>query len=226
MWSAWDCYLTAARDILGLRLKPHGAYKHWEDAARLAGFRVMHPEFCMVCEFPDVLTKDEQNRAHNATGPSHRWMDGSELHHWHGVRVPKHVIEAPQTITMKEIDAEPNSEIRRVMTTRYGYARYIKDSGAEVVHSLPENYFVRGLQGAKLYRKARKDDSDVVMIAVKNSTPEPDGSIKDYMLRVDPRAYGGLASRDCHAAMASTWRNKDGSLYFAKPLDYRPAVES
>jgi len=166
-----------------------------------------------------------RRRLHNATGPAVE-SDAENLYFINGVMVPAFVVVRPDWITIKHIETEDNAEVRRVMTERYGYARYINDSGAECVHELPDNYFVRGLQGAKLYRKRRKNDTDVVMIAVNNSTPEPDGSIRNYMLRVDPGAYGGLAAKDCHAAMASTWRNKDNSLYFANPLDYRPAVES
>jgi hypothetical protein len=132
----------------------------------------------------------------------------------------------PETLTIAQIEAEQNAEVRRVMIQRFGTARYVQEGGADLVHELPENYYVRGLQGAKLYRKARAGDSDIVMIAVKNSTPEPDGSIKDYFLRIQPDAYDGAASRDCHAAMASTWRNRDGSLYFARPRDYAPGFES
>jgi hypothetical protein len=140
--------------------------------------------------------------------------------------VPAFVVVKPEWITLKHIETEDNAEVRRVMIERYGTARYIKDSGAEVVHELPDNYYVKGLQGAKLYRKPRKDDSDIIMISVANSTPEPDGSIKQYMLRIQPDAYNGAAAKDCHAAMASTWRRQDGTLYFSKPQDYRPEFES
>ena len=59
-----------------------------------------------------------------------------------------------------------------------------------------------------------------------NSTPEPDGTVKRYLLRVDPNAYGGEASRFIHAAVASTWRNADGSLTFSDWRDYDPDAES
>lgn len=64
------------------------------------------------------------------------------------------------------------------------------------------------------------------MLDMLNSTPEPDGSVKRYMIRVDPRAYGGRAATECHAAMASTYRWPDGSFVFATPEDYRPSAES
>ena len=62
------------------------------------------------------------------------------------------------------------------------------------------------------------------MLDMLNSTPEPDGTTKRYMIRVDPAAYGGI--RDCLSAMASTYRYADGALLFAKPSDYMPSVES
>lgn len=226
MWSAYDCYLTAARDILGLRLPSHSAYEAWERCAKNGGFRWMHEKFCMVSDFPEALHVDQQNRPHFAHGPSHRWRDGWELYYWHGVKVTEQIIMRPDTLTAAQIESEQNAEVRRVMIERYGTARYLKESGAELVHELPESYYVKGLRGAKLYRKARSGDSDIVMVGVKNSTPEPDGSIKDYFLRVQPDAFGGAAARDAHAAMTSTWRNKDGSLYFKSPHAYAPVFES
>jgi hypothetical protein len=46
------------------------------------------------------------------------------------------------------------------------------------------------------------------------------------MLRCDPNAYGGDATRNAHAAAASTWRNADGSLACKRWQDYAPGAES
>ena len=46
----------------------------------------------------------------------------------------------------------------------------------------------------------------IVYLEMLNSTPEPDGTYKRYLERIDPNAYGGMAGRSCHAAMASRWR--------------------
>lgn len=48
--------------------------------------------------------------------------------------------------------------------------------------------------------------------------------LKDYFIRCDPKAYGGL--KTAHAAVASTWRNADGSMLFEKPEDYNCEIES
>lgn len=177
MWAAYDSYLTATIDILGLRLPEHAKYAAWEQCAIEGGFRIMHENFCMVCDFPERILIDAQNRPHCDNGPSHRWRDGWSIYHVHGVRVPAYVIENPASITIARIETEQNAEVRRVMIERYGQSRYLLDSGAQQIAS---DRF------GTLYRKNVKDDEPLVMVKVKNSTPEPDGSIKDYFLRVPP----------------------------------------
>lgn len=227
MWAAWDCYLTAFRDVLGLKLPCHEKYDAWERCAIDAGgFRIMHSEFCMVIDRPEILRVDEQNRPHCDDGPSHRWRDGWSLYYVHGVQVPDYVVENPEQITVAAIDRESNAEVRRVMMERYGYERYITDSGALVVDELPENHPVVGLQSARLLRKEVVDDESIVFVDLLNSSPEPDGTTRRYKLRVDPEAYEGRAGKNVIAAAASTWRNADGSLFFAHPEDYVPMVES
>ena len=65
-----------------------------------------------------------------------------------------------------------------------------------------------------------------MMVKVVNSTIEPDGTYKDYFIRVSPNAYGGL--KTARAAVASTWRNNDAerSLVFKNPEDYNPDIET
>ena len=112
MWAAYDCYLTAVRDILGLRLPQHAAYAAWEQAAIHGGFRVLHPEFCIVSDFPEVLRVDDQNRPHCENGPSHRWRDGWSLYYWHGVQVPAEWIEQRDTLDPMDVLRATNVEQR------------------------------------------------------------------------------------------------------------------
>jgi hypothetical protein len=135
MWAGYDCYLTAARDILGLELQSHAAYAYWEQAAIHGGFRVMHEEFCMVSDFPEVLRVDEQNRPHCETGPSHRWRDGWSLYHWHGTRVPARWIEDRQNLSGSEVMAEPNLEVRRSGIEILGWSRIIDDLNGRVIEA-------------------------------------------------------------------------------------------
>ena len=230
MWSTWDSYLTAFRDVIGLQLPEDEKYRAWEACAVEGGFRVVHEEFCIVCDRPEVLTIDDQNRPHNATGPSHRWRDGWALYYWHGMRIPAElnfIIHSPEQITVADIEGQTNSELRRVMVDRYGPARFVVDSGAVVVQELPADHRMVGLRSARLLRKEVSGDEPIVFVDLLNSTPEPDGTVKRYMLRVDPNAYGGLASKNVHAAAASTWRTGPGKdLVFPDWRDYAPDYES
>jgi hypothetical protein len=112
------------------------------------------------------------------------------------------------------------------MIDRYGAAKYVTDSSSIVVHELPENHSTVGLRTARLLRKDVPGDEPIVYVDLLNSTPEPDGSVRRYMLRVDPGAYDGEASRNVQAAAASTWRNADNSLAYRKWQDYQPIAES
>lgn len=166
----------------------------------------------LLSERPTACTTDLQGRLHNEAGPALGYGDGYGLWAIHGVRVSQRVIEQPETVTAEQIRDEPNAEVRRVMLARFGESRYLDEIGAELEH---EDEF------GQLYRARIPGDEDLVMVRVMNSTPEPDGSIKPYTLRVDP---------SCHTAqdaVASTWRYSDtGARVFPRAEDYQPAVET
>jgi hypothetical protein len=117
--------------------------------------------------------------------------------------VPAFVVVRPDWITIKHIDDEQNAEVRRVMIERYGQARYLFDSGAKEIHA--DDF-------GTLYRREFQDDEPLVMVKVVNSTREPDGSFKDYFLRVPPNV---LTARE-----AVAW------TFESEPDGYAPAVET
>lgn len=133
MWAPWDAYITAMRDVLGLRLPEHEKYAHWEQAAIHGGFRVLHPEFCIVSDFPEVLKIDAENRPHCETGPSHRWRDGWSLYHWHGVRIPAEWIEDRQSLTAKAALTWENIEQRRAACEIVGWSNILKELDAKTI---------------------------------------------------------------------------------------------
>lgn len=102
----------------------------------------------------------------------------------------------------------------------------MRESDATVIAEIPDTHPIIGLRGARLIKREIPDDEPIVTLDVMNSSPEPDGSFRRYMLRIDPQAYAGKASTDVLAAMASTWRNADGSLLFRHPEDYQPTMET
>lgn len=125
-----------------------------------------------------TLAFDDRGRLHSADGPSVAWSSGKEEFHWNGAEVPKYVALEPEKITVANIDSENNLEVRRIMMERYGQARYLKDCGAKRIGI--DKFGV-------LYEKRLKHEEPIRFVKVKNSTPEPDGTTKDYFLRVPPR---------------------------------------
>jgi hypothetical protein len=189
------------------------------EAAQHMGWTLFFDEACIVTKKPKITLEEDvfaENpptsvTLHNLEGAAvfYEKDDPNNIYCVRGVEVPKYVIENPEQITVEDIESERNIEIKRVKIDKYGQTRYLQDSKAEIIHE--DDFGV-------LYRKRIPGDEDLMMVKVVNSTPEPDGTYKDYFLRVDPSSYGGLkTARD---AVASTWRNKDGSLYFDDPNDY------
>lgn len=204
-WSAWDCYLTAFRDIAKLDLD-YDAYNHWVTLAERSGPRIVHAAFCLVCDRPAVLTVDAQNRPHGAEGPFAQWRDGFRLFAWHGVRLPAWIITSPDRITAEAIAEESNQEVRRAMIERIGWERYLELADATVLQ--------RDDYGTLLDLPPMPGDEERVrLVRVTNATPEPDGSFKDYVLRVPP---------SCGSAReAVAW-----TFGVEKPEEYAPAQES
>ena len=175
LWPAYASWFTFMRDVLGVQIPAIG--QAYETQARSAGYAWPNRDFLIICDRPADILLDAQGRLHGANGKSIHWRDGWGLYHWHGVEVPAHVIEEPAKITVREIEDCKNAEVRRVMIERYGQDRYLVESGAKEIHR--DDWGV-------LYRKDIPDDEPLVMVKVVNSTPEPDGTFKDYFLRVPP----------------------------------------
>lgn len=177
-WSGWASYLSFFRHIAKLNLPVYDKWNHYENAATRGGPRMMHEDFCIVSDRPAFIKIDAQHRPHCEDGPFCSWRDGWSLYCWHGVRVDRLLIEEPGKITLAMIEAESNSEVRRVMIERYGAGRYIVDSGGKPVHT--DDY-------GTLYIKPATDELPAIaVVKVVNSTRESDGSFKDYHLRVHP----------------------------------------
>jgi hypothetical protein len=208
-------YLSFFRHIAKLSLD-YSKWHHYEVATE-AGPRIMHSEFCIVSERPEVLKVDSENRPHCDDGPFCRWRDGSAIYAVHGVRVPWDIIEHPKSITIARIEAEQNAEIRRVMIDKYGASRYLLDSGAKELHRD---------QFGILYRKDLPGDEPMVMVRVVNSTPEPDGHSKEYWLRVHPALRPMLRGQQLGEPQKMTARAAVASTFGLRAEEYAPEVET
>ena len=185
------------------------------DMAIVCGWWTPLAGACVFQHRPEQIHFDDRRRIHNTEGPAIKFRGSpyNNVYALHGIRVKENVIR--RNYTAADIDKESNVEVRRVMIDLYGQEKYLLDSNSKVVHA--DDF-------GTLYSKEQSNDEILMMVKVINATPEPDGSFKDYFVRVDPKAYNGL--KTAHAAVASTWRNKDGSMVFGSPNDYDPDIQT
>src|SRR5574337_1789217 len=226
-WWWGPAYTSFFREVAGLELADDLWQRGlaYEATTEAASWWYPHRDFIMVCERPVAIHRELSNqnilrgrgshRLHNNSGPAVAWADGWGVYASHGVRIPflqRHIIEAPQTITVAEIEAEKNAEVRRVMIDRYGPARFVVDSGARVVHELPSDHPLKGLRTAKLLRKDVPDDEPIVYVDLLNSTPEPDDSAHVAWAKAEALADAPYES-DTEAAWCAGFFDGEGCTY-------------
>jgi hypothetical protein len=200
------CELNSARRLKGLN-----------DIAQAAGWWWPFRGAVILTERPVWLARDDRNRLHCEDRAAIEYSDGWGVHAWHGVRVPRDIIMEPEKITPARIDKEPNAEIRRVMVERFGADRYLTESGATVIHSD---------EFGELVRKDIPNDEPIVMVRLTNSTEEPDGTRKRYMLRVHPELRPLLEDGQLGEVQAPTARNAVASTFGLRGDEYAPLIET
>lgn len=130
-----------------------------------------------ICRQPSMISFDAVGRLHGETGPCAEFADGTEAYALQGVTVSGKCINDRANLTAEYIQSTRNVERRRVLIELFGVTRYIQECDAEIVN---QDEF------GTLYRKRMARDEHLVMVRVKNSTPEPDGTFREYFLRVPP----------------------------------------
>ncbi len=172
------------------------------ELARSAGGFWALEGLAIMLDRPIAAGFDERGRLHRDDGPALAYADGTALWFIHGVEVPQAIVTDPDAITVAAIDAESNAEVRRVMTERFGPERLIREGGAQLAdEDETGRLWVRSFPGSRW-----RPPEPLVMVEVQNATPEPDGSVRTYFLRVPPTI------RSARAAVAWTF-GLDGSSY-------------
>lgn len=145
-----------------------------------AWYLVIHDHEFIILPFPSTMEVDDRNRLHSLTGPALTFLDWS-YYFIHGVQVSEQLVMRPEKITPKMIMNQFNVEVKRVMLDLYGLERFMIKSKAELV--VLERFASRDYA---LYHLEMPGDESLTMIKVTNATAEPDGTFKDYWIRVPP----------------------------------------
>ena len=193
----WIGFYDYFRVVCGLE-KQTEKLNGMKKVALNAGWWLPHRDICWISERHNTLRRDERGRLHCENGPAVEYPDGWKIYASHGVRLPDYIIERPGEISVEKIDSEPNAEIRRVMIEKFGKARFIKESGAEQIHK--DDYGI-------LWNRQTSNGELISFVEVINATPEPDGSFRNYFLRVPP------AMKTARNAVAWTFGKERENLY-------------
>jgi len=180
----------------------------WFSAARACGWCWMYWDIVIVSDRPSVCKVDDRGRLHCSDGPSVAYLDGTEVWAWHGVRVPRRVIESPWSYAAEEYRALP-AEQRRALGEHLGWDR------------------VLGLLGSSTVDTCEADGLSYALIACS------DGS--KYLQMLSPTLQDGTqpvylepAHEDLRtAAGARKWRvarRDDGSWWTAEECDDDPSL--
>ncbi|MBN9396608.1 MAG: hypothetical protein J0H83_15270 [Candidatus Melainabacteria bacterium] len=207
----WDCGLgshdagwISYYDYLAkLGLPGTRALDGFRDMALNAGWWWPYEHVCIMTERPSSLQRDNRFRLHCEDAMAMSYNDGWGVFAWHGVLVPPYVVLLPEPLTFDLIENEPNAEVRRVLIERFGLENYLREGN--VIKIQQDECGI-------LYRMNLPSEEPIIVVRVKNSTPEPDGSIKEYFLRVPPQMV--------RARQAVAWTfglNED---------EYQPAIET
>jgi hypothetical protein len=173
------------------------------ELARAAGWWWPYRSAVVICERPVRLLQDDRGLLHGEGGPAIVYPDGWSIWAWHGVRVPRRVIERPEAVPAAEVLAEPDPEVRRVMIERLGNDRFLRDAGATRVAEDETGI---------LWRVDLPGDEPLVCVEVTCPNPVPDAAFQRYVLRVPPDM------RTPREAVAWT--------FALDSRDYRPSIET
>ena len=175
---------------------------------------------------PAVFTEEVagRRRLHREDGPAVE-SDVEPLYFWHGVFVPAAVVMQPDSITVKDIIGETNTEVRRVMIERGGLEKLREV--AEVVDEVraDDTTVPFGIRDGRLLR-LHLPGEPLLFVDVANSTPEPDGTRRRYLMGVHPECRPLLGDGEYGPAQELTVHNAVASLYGLKGEDYGPAAEA
>ena len=129
-------------------------------------------------------------------------LRGQQLR-WRGVKINERIAFEPDSLTSKEVLAEPNTELRRVMIERMGYLKFAQEAGAK---SLDQDTDPGG--NRELLKIKMDEGEDIVGL-----TCFCPSTSRHYFLRVPPSVT------TCHQAAA--WL-----AGFDDPTLYAPVIET
>ena len=146
--AGWMSFVAFMREVLGLR-KQTDKWRPLLLLSQMIGWWAPYRYIAIVQHGHSELHRDSDGRLHSESGMAVRYRDGFGVWAIHGVRVDEQVIMRPESQTIEQIHKESNEEVRRVRIERFGWERYLHESGARRIN---DRFNERDHQPESLYR--------------------------------------------------------------------------
>jgi hypothetical protein len=187
----WISFYLFCRDVLGIKYQDQKSadLDLWRDIAQSCCWWFPYENGCVISERPTVVKMEARpnlpERIHCADGPAIAFADGWQVFAWKGVRVTERIIMQPETITVAEVLAEKNAELRRILMERYDEKRFMEDCGAKILDSaiqpMPQSQGQDALNELLAIDLPGDPDGRLVMLRVIDPS-----TLRRYLLRVPP----------------------------------------
>jgi hypothetical protein len=173
--AAWLGALQYLHDVCGLVRQTEPVTGLWQLASS-ACWIAAHERICWLIRRPTLIRTDLTGRLHCADGPALRFGTDTSVYAWKGIIVPGRLIERPDLIDVRTIDAAHDPQIRRCMIDILTPQKFIEQGGAQRVAQDDTGI---------LWRQRWRWEAWAA-VEVINGTPETDGTYKRYFLQVPP----------------------------------------
>lgn len=129
-WRSWSGWYQGAK-MLGVEF-PEDVYNRFLNYTVCVPVIYANASVPVVARWPkEIHWKD--GRLHNETGPSILFRDGWKLWTLEGFPVDEQIVMRPETQTVEQIEKEQNDDVRSIRIDRFGWPRYLKETGAQLV---------------------------------------------------------------------------------------------
>lgn len=134
LWAHWHAYVSFFRDVCAWDNPCLIDFSHEELHALSAGWCWYGTHVASISDRPSELHRDADGRLHNERGPAMLWRDGWALWRLDGIAVDEQIIMRPETQSLTQINNEKNADVRSIRIARFGWPRYLNESGAKPIH--------------------------------------------------------------------------------------------
>ncbi len=134
-YAAWESFF---HEVCHLKTGYEGHARAYRDTM-VAGLWYPHTDFVVVCERPleihqKRIGEDGWNShvLHNEDGAALKYK-GLDIWYIEGSQCDKQIVMEPETQTLDQLNSETNADLKEIRIRRYGWVKYIQESGFECV---------------------------------------------------------------------------------------------